>query len=68
MKCYACDKAMQEFLTSRVFTVETEDGQHQRVGPDCFERIRSAGVLGYQPPLGGPRLYPCHARNTAEGK
>lgn len=57
MKCYACDKPMQEFMRSQTFTVETEDGQRQFVGPDCFERIRTAGAIGYQPPLGGPRLF-----------
>lgn len=56
-KCYACDKPMQDFLQRHTHVVETEDGQRQRVGPDCFERIRSAGAIGYQPPLGGPRLF-----------
>lgn len=54
-KCYACDKPLESLLHRHA--VETEDGQRQYVGPDCFERVRVAGVIGYQPPLGGPRLF-----------
>jgi hypothetical protein len=38
-------------------TVVTEDGQMQYVGPDCFAKIVAADTKGYQPPLGGPRLF-----------
>jgi hypothetical protein len=35
-----------------------DDGQQgQPVGPDCFRHIERAGVDGYQPPRGGPKLF-----------
>lgn len=53
MKCYACD---QQLPVTR-HGVYTEDGQLQFVGPDCFENIVATGIHGYQPRLGGPRLF-----------
>lgn len=37
--------------------VTCADDQTAFVGPECFKKIRAAGDDGYQPPLGGPRLY-----------
>ncbi len=55
-KCYACGRAFRlgraDFLT-----VLTSDGQAVYVGDDCWKRITASGTAGYQPPLGGPRLY-----------
>lgn len=51
-RCYACDK-----LRSRRNRIFTSDGQMQYVGAECFKKIRKAGQAGYQPPLGGPRLF-----------
>ncbi len=53
--CYSCGKPMK----SERFTVYTADdgGQIQYVGPECFRKIKAAGSAGFQPPLGGPRLY-----------
>jgi hypothetical protein len=35
----------------------TVDGQRVFVGDDCYNRIATSGESGYQPPLGGPRLW-----------
>lgn len=57
-RCYACNRLMRLVSDndSRM-TVVTEDGQMQYVGPDCFAKIIAADTRGYQPPLGGPRLF-----------
>lgn len=52
LKCYACNRSI-----IAGFPVFTSDGQRQFVGPDCFDLVRKAGQQGYQPPLGGPRLF-----------
>lgn len=56
--CYACGKPIR-FL-QRVFWIQTSDGQDQYVGPDCYTHIANGGKHGYQPPLGGPRLFLKH--------
>lgn len=55
-KCFACGKPLRALLTP--FEVDTRDGQTVFVGPECNRKVQSAGEAGYQPPLGGPRLYP----------
>jgi hypothetical protein len=52
-KCFACGKTIR----NRRFLIDTRDSQTAIVGPDCFKRVRDAGEDGYQPPLGGPRLF-----------
>lgn len=52
-KCFACDKP----LGKSPALVDTRDAQTVYVGSECFKKIRAAGDSGYQPPLGGPRLY-----------
>lgn len=52
-KCFACGKKIK----GSGYLIDTRDSQTAVVGPDCFKRIKSAGDVGYQPPLGGPRLY-----------
>ena len=55
-ECFACGrriKAGQKVWTARVDTESTL----VFVGPECWEKIDKAGVVGYQPPLGGPRLF-----------
>lgn len=52
-RCFACDKP----LRNRAFLATCADEQTVYVGPDCFAYIRSAGRDGYQPPLGGPKLF-----------
>lgn len=54
MKCFACNRRM---LRSVVYAAVTADGQEVRVGADCAKKIIQAGLDGFQPPLGGPRLY-----------
>jgi hypothetical protein len=44
-------------LRSVIYAVVTADGQEVRVGSDCAKKIIRAGLSGYQPPLGGPKLY-----------
>ena len=53
-KCFACDRP---FRSSARWSVKTADGQWVYVGPDCYRHVEAAGELGYQPPLGGPRLF-----------
>ena len=51
-KCFVCDKKLKQTK----YLVITIDGQTVYVGPECFKRIiKTPG--GYQPPLGGPKLY-----------
>lgn len=52
-KCFACDKKLGKNPT----IVDTRDGQIVFVGSECFKLIRRSGETGYQPPLGGPRLW-----------
>lgn len=52
-KCFACDKR----LGKRPSIADTRDGQFVFVGSECYRLIVAAGEVGYQPPLGGPRLY-----------
>jgi hypothetical protein len=54
IKCYACNR---DLIPMDKHTVYTADDQQQFVGPDCYKRIRKAGNKGFQPKLGGPRLY-----------
>lgn len=57
MKCFACNRRhSQEAKWSYVIT---EDGaQTVLVGPSCYANVRKMDKLGgYQPPLGGPRLF-----------
>src|SRR5262245_3042190 len=60
-RCYVCDRPVRRNGFGVVGvgkkTVLTVDGERQFVGPDCYRRIVDAGPSGYQPPLGGPRLY-----------
>lgn len=57
-RCFACNLKLvrPEF----VFTQDRmSDGRQYEVfvGPDCFAHVQAAGDAGYQPPLGGPRLF-----------
>lgn len=52
-KCYACGKPIKH----AGYPVDTLDEQVVDVGPECFRKIKAAGAAGYQPPLGGPRLF-----------
>lgn len=54
-RCFACNRT----LGKRPAVVDTRDGQTVFVGRECFKLIKAAGEAGYQPPLGGPRLYLC---------
>ena len=59
-KCYACDRPFRQNSWGRFPfhpTVLTIDGQRQTVGYDCWRRVLGAGINGYQPPRGGPRIY-----------
>lgn len=55
-RCFACNKPLAKAKAGCL--VDTRDGQTALVGPDCFKRVQRSGDAGYQPPLGGPRLYP----------
>jgi hypothetical protein len=53
MKCFACDKKMK----NRKYLIRCEDEQTAFVGPECYKYVEKSGECGYQPPLGGPRLF-----------
>lgn len=53
-RCFACGLAFRGGIKTMV---ETSDLQRVYVGKTCFEYIKAAGGIGYQPPKGGPRLY-----------
>lgn len=51
--CFACGRSIRSTLRA----AHTIDGQSIYVGSDCYKRISQMGIHGYQPPLGGPRLF-----------
>lgn len=53
-QCFACGKA----LGANPKLVDTRDGQTAYVGVECAAMVEKAGESGYQPPRGGPKLYP----------
>lgn len=53
-KCFACGKKLGEDPT----LVDTRDGQTAYIGSECAKFVSQAGESGYQPPRGGPKLYP----------
>lgn len=58
-RCFACDKPISRKDTILLsHEVDTRDDQIVFVGADCFRKVKAAGDAGYQPPKGGPRLYP----------
>ena len=52
-KCFACDKKLE----NNPPIIKTIDGQYVFVGRGCWHKIKKTGEIGYQPPLGGPRLW-----------
>jgi hypothetical protein len=52
-RCYACDRK----LGKSPKLVTCEDEQDVYVGSECYKLIVAGATQGYQPPLGGPRLY-----------
>lgn len=50
-KCFACDRKLGK---NPNVAVTCDVAQVVQVGTECFKRI---GPEGYQPPLGGPKLY-----------
>ena len=50
-KCFACNNKRASHAAV------TSDGQLVFVGSECIKKIRAAGTVGYQPPLGGPVLF-----------
>lgn len=55
-KCFACDKP----LGAIPHMAETSDGQKVYVGIGCWKEMHGY-TLGWQPPKGGPRLFPIKA-------
>lgn len=54
-ECFACGKPL---TTLDPKLVDTRDDQTVFIGPECFKHVKAAGEEGYQPPRGGPRLFP----------
>lgn len=53
-RCFACGQIIP-YEKSRYAT--TTDNQIVSVGSNCYQQIRKTAENGYQPLLGGPRLY-----------
>ena len=53
-KCFCCDRKLGKFPK----LVDTRDGQIVYIGKRCWQSVQEAGSQGYQPALGGPKLYP----------
>lgn len=66
LKCYACGRAMAG--GRHVVYTADDGGQRQFVGPDCFAHVLEGGPAGYQPSLGGPRLYADAPADAAAGQ
>lgn len=52
-RCFACDRP----LGHNPAIATCADEQNVLVGSDCMRQIVKAGREGYQPNLGGPKLY-----------
>jgi hypothetical protein len=55
--CFACGR----HLGKNPLRVDTRDGQTVFVGRECVKHVLAAGDAGWQPPRGGPRLFPLPA-------
>lgn len=53
-RCFACGRR----LGRNPLLVDTRDDQQVFVGRECAKHVLSAGEDGWQPPKGGPRLFP----------
>lgn len=56
MNTYRCAACGRSTITTE--EVQDKDGESVWVGRECARWVRQSGEYGYQPPLGGPRLYP----------
>lgn len=54
-RCFACGRKLG---STKLIEADTLEDQRVFVGPECAKHIRTAGDRGWQPPRGGPRLYP----------
>jgi len=52
MRCFACNRVLKTG-----YQVSCADDQKPVVGSECWNKIAQAGDAGWQPPLGGPRLF-----------
>lgn len=60
-RCFACNKP----LGKSPHLADTREGQIPYVGAECYKLIKASGEAGYQPALGGPRLWD-HAVNRVK--
>ena len=51
--CFVCGKK----LGKNPRRVDTHEDQFPSVGVECYKIVKAAGAAGYQPPLGGPRVW-----------
>ena len=62
-KCFACGKR----VGLHPHVGYTRDGQQVYIGRECWKHVEQSGDMGYQPPLGGPRIFKSsnshHGRN-----
>ena len=63
-RCFACDRVLGKNPTR----VDTRDAQTVFVGSECAKHILAAGDAGWQPPKGGPRLFPLPSPGTQQSQ
>jgi hypothetical protein len=55
MICFACDRPIIGKVKHKAIT--SDGAQIVPIGSECFKEIVQGGILGWQPPKGGPRLF-----------
>lgn len=63
-RCFACSRKLSASKAPCVVTCMDE--QTAYVGPECFRHVASAGLGGWQPSKGGPRLYTVEAKTELQ--
>lgn len=53
--CFACGRKIGP--REKLYDADTLDDQRVYVGASCMKKIQKAGVAGFQPEKGGPRLW-----------
>lgn len=62
-RCFACGRPLRYRLGTQPACADTRDDQIVYVGTECAKLVKAAGENGYQPPKGGPKLYPMSAES-----
>ena len=54
VRCFACDAKLRKYRVVQAI----DKAQNVWIGPECARHVFNAGITGWQPPKGGPRLIP----------